>query len=211
MADVLRLSLLGTMAGGEVFSINPTFSVEPPGGSLSYDDCLAIATAVDAVTIPTGVLALLNSSTAWTGVRVEARTFAGTLEALAEHAKTTPVQGATSGASPFQTALVLSLQTTFPGASGRGRLYFPVSANILVQGTQRVNATTLANFLSGAKTYLQGIQTAVQSIEPLSTLHVWSRKNEAMYQVTKLRVGDITDVQRRRRDSAVENYSSVAY
>lgn len=211
MADVLRVSILGATQGGEVWSINPTFAVEPPGQILDYTDVLAIATAVDAITVPTNLTNKLNSAQSITGCRVEARTFAGVLEATAEHTRTPVVTGGGAGAHPQQVSMVCSLRTGFPGASGRGRLYWPATAMPLTGGTLRVSSSDVTAMLTAFQTYLSAITTAVQATVALSTLHVWSRKNGAMYQVNRLLVGDILDIQRRRRDTLSENYQSITY
>jgi hypothetical protein len=211
MADLLRISLLGAMPDGEEWSINPVWSIEPPGLDIDFTEATAIATAVAAVALPVGVQQIMSTSTSWTGVRVEARTLAGELEAVAQVNRASAAAGSSSSAHPYQTSLVLSLRTAHPGARGRGRLYLPATGAPIGVTNLRMTATNRDAALAGLKTWMSGIQTAVQVTVPLSTLHVWSRTNSALYQVNRLQVGDILDVQRRRRDALVENYGLATY
>lgn len=211
MADVLRVSILGRIQGGEVWSVNPVWAVEPPGLSISYDDCLAIATAVDALTVPVNLLNKTNNAFSWTGCRVEARTWSGVLEATAEHTRTAALGGSGAGALPLQTTVVSSLRTTHPGASGRGRLYWPANSMPLNAQTGRIGSSDVTATLTAVESYLTDIQNAVQGVVALATLGVWSRKDAAVYQVNRIQMGDIPDVQRRRRDMLNENYTSVPF
>jgi hypothetical protein len=40
---------------------------------------------------------------------------------------------------------------------------------------------------------------------------VWSRTNQGFANVTSLQVGDIVDIQRRRRDDLVESYQATSF
>lgn len=212
MADLLRISVIGTLPGGEEWSVNPVFAIPAPGAPFGYDDCLTLATAVDAITIPTGLRGVINAYTTFSGVRVESRNWDNSLEGAAEHVKSSPVAGTeASTGMPYQTAIVSSLLTAFPGPRGRGRLYWPCTAHVLTPSTLRVNSTTLSNFMAGVKTYLSGIETAAAGMVAGTKLAVWSRASSNAHFVNRIRVGDITDVQRRRRDILVENYSATTY
>jgi hypothetical protein len=211
VANIIRLSVGGTMYGGEVWTVNPVFGIVAPGAPVGYDDCLTIATAANAVAIPTGLRALFNSQTTFATMRVESRLWDGSLEAAAEHVKGTPVAGLLTSSLPYQTSVVTSLRTAFPGAQGRGRLYWPATANILLGATMRIDPTTVTNLLAGVKTYLSGLETAVQATVASARLVVWSRTSETGHYVNRIQIGDVTDVQRRRRDTITENVTSGVY
>lgn len=212
MADLLRVTIKGTMPSGEEWSINPVYSI---GGDLgtpvSSTQANTIAVAIAAVAVPTGLLNVLNSSCQVTGARVEARTVGGTLESLGEAVKASATSGASSTALPFQSSLVISLRTATAGASGRGRAYWPATGAPLGTGTLRLLPATATSALAGAKTYLSGIQAAIDVTLDGVALAVWSRKNSDLYVVNQLQMGDIVDTQRRRRDQTVETYSSLVY
>lgn len=211
MADVIRLSIEGALPGGEVWSINPCWSVEPPGIAVDFDDCQAIATAAAAIDPGAAVKGAMNSATTITSVRVEARTYAGVLEALAEAPLATPLVGGGTSPKSFQSAWVVSLRTTTPGGRGRGRLYWPATAQNTDSSTLRVPTAARDSFAAGFKTYLSGLETAVRATIALSRLVVWSRTGVTAHGVSSIQVGDILDVQRRRRDTLTEAYKTVAY
>jgi hypothetical protein len=211
MASVIRVSVLGTLPGGEVWSVNPCFFCLDEPASISGPEALAIATAVDAIVVPTGLRTLLNSTSAFTATRVEARDREGLLEALGEHSRPTPVVGSGTSNHPYQTSVVTSLRTAFPGGQGRGRLYWPGTGVTISGTTLRIDSTALSSALSGVKTYLTAIQAAVAVSAGPVNLAVWSRTGTAFHAVTSLRMGDVADTQRRRRDTLNEGYSELAY
>lgn len=212
MADLVRISLLGQMPSGEEWSVNPVYSVGGDfGAPISNAQAQAIATAIANVTVPTGVRNMQSSSTTHTGVRVEARSAAGVLESLAEAVKPAPVGGTGVSLHSFQTAAVTSLRTALPGASGRGRIYWPATGVALTTGTLRPSVADVTSFLAGVKTYLGGIETAIEASVTGVTLCVWSRKTLALSPVISLQMGDVLDVQRRRRDTLVEAYTSTTW
>jgi len=211
MASVIRVSVQGSMPGGEVWSVNPVFSLDLEPADVSAAEALAIATAVDAITIPTGLRNIMNTATSFVGTRVEARDRNGLLEALGEHQRTPVVAGLATSSHPYQTSLVTSLRTGFPGGQGRGRLYWPATGVTITASTLRADTSQIAAALSGAKTYLAAIQAAVAVSAGTNRLCVWSRTGTAMHTVTGLRMGDVADTQRRRRDTLNEAYQELAY
>lgn len=212
MADLLRVSIVGSMPNGEEWSVNPVYSVGGDFGTpVSPTQAQTIATAIAAITIPTALLTSLASACTYNGCRVEARSLDGTLESLAEAVKTVPPTGTSATPHPFQTSLVSSLRTGTPGPSGRGRLYWPATGIALLTTTMRPSSTTVSSFLSGVKTYLSGIETAIEASLTGVALAVWSRKVPELYVVNNIQAGDVMDVQRRRRDVLVEAYQSLSY
>ena len=212
MADLLRVSIKGGNPGGEVWSVNPVFSIGGDfGAPVSAAQAMTIATAIDAITISSGITAMMAPQTTITGCRVEARKLDGTLESLAEHARGAPVAGSASSASSLQTSMVASLRTTHPGPSGRGRLYWPATGIPLQLSTYRPTSANMNTYALGVKTYLSAIQAAVDVTLDGVALAVWSRKDLELYVVNSIQLGDILDTQRRRRDNLVENYTVNAY
>lgn len=212
MADLLRVSIKGTMPSGEEWSVNPVYYIGSDFGTpVSSTQANAIAVAIAAVAVPTGLLNIMNSSCFVTGARVEARTLAGALESIGEAVKASPTAGSSSTALPFQSSAVISLRTATAGASGRGRLYWPATGAPLGTGTLRILPATVTSALAGAKTYLSGIQAAIDVTLDGVGLAVWSRKVPELYNVNTIQMGDIVDTQRRRRDQTVETYSALSY
>lgn len=212
MADLLRVSIQGAMPGGEEWSVNPVYNVGSDFGTpVSAAQASTIATAIAAVVMPSGLTATMNSSCNWNSVRVEARTLDGTLESLGEAAKGTPTPGTGTANLPFQSALVSSLRTATAGASGRGRLYWNATGLSVNGTTLRVAGATLTPILAAVKTYLSAINAAIDVTLDGVSLCVWSRVKQDLYPVNSIQMGDVVDVQRRRRDAAPEAYQTVSF
>jgi hypothetical protein len=212
MARILRVSLFGAMPSGEEWSVNPVYNI---GGDFGVDptpaEMTTIANAIAALSVPAALLSTWSTSTSLVGARVEARDYDGTLSVLAEAVKGTASAGTGATPHPFQSAIVSSLRTVTPGASGRGRLYWPATGVALQATTLRVLNTQVANILAAVKTYLSSIETAIEVTLPGVSLVVWSRTKVTAYPVTSIQMGDVLDVQRRRRDVAIEGYSATTY
>lgn len=212
MAVLVRVSILGQMPSGEVWSVNPVYrlgtGLDVPATATQLQ---AIVAAINAIAVPTGLLQAMSSSTNVSGCRVEARSMDGTLDAIAEGARAVPAVGTGLAPHPFQTSLVLSLRTTTPGPSGRGRLYWPGTGVNIAAATLRLNSGVPASVLSGAKTFLSAIETAVETTLGPASLAVWSRTTSSIHAVSSLQLGDVADTQRRRRDTLIEAVSVLPY
>lgn len=211
MADLLRISVTGTMPNGEEWSVNPCFALNDFPVSTSPAQVAAVAQAAALITVQPGLRAAWAQNTQHTGVRVEARTKAGVLENQAEAVRSVPSVGTGANVHPFQTAWVTSLRTAHVGASGRGRLYWPGGGVPLDIDSYRPTDALTASTLTAVKTYMSDLQTAVRLTFGTAVLAVWSRKLQILYPVNQLQMGNILDTQRRRRDALVETYTSVAY
>lgn len=212
MARLLRVSITGTLPSGEEWSVNPVYGIGGDFGmSVTNDQARQVALAVIDFSVSTGLLQVMSTGSAVTGARVEARNIAGVLEAQGEALQTSARAGTGSATHPFQSALVISLRTGLAGARGRGRLYWPATGAPLDASTLRLTSAAQSAFLSGAETYLSGIETQIETILTPATLCVWSRVSSALNPVLQLQVGNVLDVQRRRRDTLIESYSSIVY
>lgn len=209
----VRVSILGSAVGGEVWSINPTFdpTLEFPG---SVDQAALDAAAAAIGSISPGVLMLTSMSTALsiTGARVEVRDDASdALLALSIYTRPTALQGTGAPFQAPQAAIVTSLRTNTPGASGRGRLFWPL-IGIQTNTSLRISASNVTTFLGQMKTYLQAIESALETAFPTIAfnLAVRSRATSSTPHVVRIQAGDVVDTQRRRRDSLPESYSSLS-
>jgi len=212
VAQILRVSIFGTMPGGEVWSVNPCWEINgSTGDPVSPAQALTIATALGGVAVPAAMTVVWNAGTAITGYRVEARSLTGNLEAQGEYVRPAPVVGTGTSSHPYGTALVLSLRTPGVGGRSRGRMYWPATG-MAISGTDlRVTSGTVGTVLAGMKTYLSGLETAIQATLPNANLTVWSRTSSNFHNVNSLQLGNVLDSQRRRRDSLIEAYQAVTY
>jgi hypothetical protein len=119
-----------------------------------------------------------------------------------------PTAGTTIG-NPAQCTTVLSLRSGFSiGGGNRGRMYLPhfymsgLTASPFTDSTQAQGlATNGADFINAVTTDLSANVTA--TIFPAIMSQVGSGSSKG---VTEVRVGNVTDTQRRRREQLPETY-----
>jgi hypothetical protein len=209
---LLRISLQGQLPSGEVWSVNPVFRIAPESGPVDFEEATAVAVAVNGVTPGLGMRGTMSTGTSLTGCRVEARTYDGSLEALAEATRGAAIAGTGGSSHPSQTSVVISLRTSLPGASARGRLYWPATGMGIDAGTLRPTSGAITTFLNDVRTYFVALNAAVRVSFPGAVgLSVWSRTNGSSQVVNKLLAGDVLDTQRRRRDNYQESYATLAF
>lgn len=209
----VRCSIIGSAPGGEVWSVNPVFDPtgEFPGG-VNQTSLDAAALSI-AQTSPTGSLVtLLSTALAVQQCRLEVRDD-GTdaLIALSHQANTGGVAGSGTPKLPAQAATVLSLRTVVPGGSGRGRIYWP-AVGATLNGTLRLSSPSNSTVVADFKTYLNLIKGILVTNFPTIgfDLAVRSKTTHSTPHVNRIQIGDIIDTQRRRRDTMIESYSSLA-
>lgn len=207
MADLLRVSITGALPDGEQWTVNPVYGIGGDfGAPVSSTQANTIAVAIAAIAVPTGLLQNMSTLTTVTGARIEARSKAGALESQGEALKAVPTPGTSTSPHPGQIALVSSLRTATAGASGRGRLYWPTSGLKISPTNLRPINADMTSLVTAVKTYLSAIQTAIDATLDGVGLVVWSRKLSTLYPVTSIQMGNVADVQNRRRDQLVEQY-----
>lgn len=134
---------------------------------------------------------------------------------LIGQSEASPEGGVSLGTGPLrlppQCATVLSLSGILPGASRRGRLYLPTLA-LVVGSNGRIQSTVQEAILNAAQTGLDLLCSEIETLTELDavTIAVASTKGAGMLTpVTRIRVGDVVDTQRRRRDALPEAYISA--
>lgn len=217
MAAYIRLSIKGTLPGGEVWSINPVID---PANELGWDtfdqgSFDAFTHAVGGIALPADLKSVFSAATAITSIRAELRhTDSETFLGASEYTLPTPITGSGTAYKPAQIALVVSLRSNSALASGRGRLYVPATGVPMDSATLRLSPTTTLAVANAMKTYLTAVCDAAKAqLTPVSLVQfgisVYSPTKKTLTPVTSLRVGNVLDTQRRRRDSLMELYSTV--
>lgn len=211
-SNVVRIN--GTLPGGEVWSVNPRYIGNFGPDISNYPDLLSWATAIGALNtgnvLPMTLRTLLSTAGAVTSVRVEYRDAGDRLQQAAEYVLPSPAAGVGNASKPFQTALVSSLLTGRPGRSYRGRLYWPALGATISATDLRVSDTTAQSICTAVGQFL----TAIGNAAPAGTdmaLAVVSQTLSTRSAVTGIQVGDVLDVQRRRRDSLQEGRFSAPF
>lgn len=129
---------------------------------------------------------------------------------LQQVAPALPVAGQNNPLLPNQCAVVLSLRTATPGARGRGRLYLP-ALHVGADLNGRLAASVRDKIADVAKTMLDGMNTAAETAGYAETNALCIASGVGLGScpdVRQLKVGDVIDTQRRRRDAIVESYAT---
>ena len=208
-----RVILDGTLGTGEVWSTGITYV--GPGGEVEESQiglqawADAIAAGLEVAMTGTRTLAVLGIGNDISQVTVQQYAAVGGIAKQAVAAIIDLSGGATAN-HPLPTSIVYSLRTALPGASFRGRNYWPAVAGVVSQSgffttpdTNTAHATGWANILE----FLGESSTLVTTPVP----HVYSPTLNVVTPVTVVQAGDVPDTQRRRRDALIETYASVPY
>lgn len=114
------------------------------------------------------------------------------------------IAGTAAGDSlPADVSLVVSLRTSFPQRSGRGRFYLPQPSNSQVTGSGRVAADiindTMASLTAAWAAYNTGLDRPV----------LYSPTFRVTRDLTSFDIGDLYDTQRRRENKVTEVRSTA--
>lgn len=211
----IRVRLIGSLPGGEVWSVNPAFNETTNVADWSQTAGQSAADAIAAVPIPTALNNLRSAAAIGVTVRVERRSDAHELLGAAEAGWTAGKAASSAPRMPPQIAAVLSLRSTVPGSRGRGRLYWPALGGQVDSTTLRMSVPTAADAASAAAQYLDAMATALKNaLAPAPSLIdydlcVVSPTTGTKTRITRIEVGNVFDVQRRRRDRLTEVYAGV--
>lgn len=205
-----RVIISGSLPGAEVWSCGLSFG---PGAGDPVDDTAGLQLWADNIgaTMQTWITTntlrqFASTAVTFTQVRCELREEDESLVLFAEHVLAPVVIGISTPSKPFQTSLVLSLRTLTPGGRGRGRVYWPTLALVLSTTDLRVSSGSRTSYLTDWANFIGDIITDAPIIY-VGELVVRSVTFHTNAIVTNLQCGDVADVQRRRRDNLVENYS----
>lgn len=209
--NVVRI--LGTLPGGEVWSVTPKFD-SPAGVITEYEDLENWAADIGEIIRDMGtgntLRNFMSTAASISGVRVEYRDANNELAQAAEDIFSESLAGSGSANKPYQCSAVISLRTGRPGRSYRGRIYWPALNVTLSTATLRIAPASVLALCTAMRDLLNGIRTAPSLPHPMNLVVVSQTRNENTT-VTQLQVGDVMDIQRRRRDSLVEQVTSLDF
>lgn len=149
----------------------------------------------------------------FTGVRLDWYTSGGFHQASLDAVPTLgSIPGSASGNHPPQTCVVASLRSASPGPKYRGRMYLPLLSGTVSTSNGTFPSADASSIAGAVKAYLaavagltswgaSGWKPVVVSQTPTGTLAA----------LTAVKVGNVFDTQRRRRNKVIETYSTVTY
>ena len=119
-----------------------------------------------------------------------------------------PVLGTGAPLHPAQTSLTFSLLTARPGASYRGRVYWPALKGTL-NSAGRLDSSALSIYAGEMADLVNKIGNAGDALALNTVPVVVSTTRDALTAITSCRVGNRLDIQRRRAESQKESYGSA--
>lgn len=131
----------------------------------------------------------------------------------------TPVLAQPASASnallPNQCAVCVTLDTALPGRTRKGRVFLPLLGDVQMDAGRVLQNDEIASAFRNFLADTQNDWIAIDGDFPADGLQtarwvVASRTNGDMNPITRVRVGQVMDTQRRRRSSQVENYAAAA-
>lgn len=199
-----KVTLSGTLADGlDVWSTGwSCFPIISPTLTMLEDLALSAATEFSD-NYWTPLRSTIPESVAWNTTKVSCINAAGVTTLSGEYTFATPFDGLSSGAAmPPECAVVASLRTGVPGGRYRGRMFLPpfhaavlTNAGQLETAHRDAVASAVALALSGWNAVSDSPDAAVAS-----------DAGEFSTVITQVRVGNVVDAQRRRRNAIPEAY-----
>lgn len=104
---------------------------------------------------------------------------------------------------PLQCAPCGSLRSTTAGSRGRGRMFLPPPAVAVIGNNGRLTSTATGDMADGLQDYLTAMETATHTVGIVSSVGGIYQ----FYNISTVRVGDVIDTQRRRRNGVAEVYA----
>lgn len=207
-SNVVRI--MGTLPGGEVWSVNPKYGADSVL-VIGHEELQAWADAIGELNsgtlLPSDLRASIGLGSYVTGVRVEHRDNQDKLVAAAERILPSPVQGAGSIRMPHTVAMVVSLRTALAGRAYRGRLYWPALARALESDARFSPVNALATATATAELLQDIADAALTATGRMIFPAVVSQIKGVQTRITSVSAGDVPDTQRRRRDALAESHS----
>lgn len=188
----------GTMASGiQDFStglwFNPNFS-DIVGQSELDDTLLAINDQMLPAFMDGQVTKLWTASDQWNATRLYYYPANTRVASLVSEYNITPIPGTGTANLPKETSLVVSLRTSVPGRSGRGRMYFPACGNSL-------NSVGLINPLDSTHGLAAALLTAFNALNAAAINPIVASFSKSNYHAVRtLVIDNKPDTQRRRQD-----------
>lgn len=207
---VAKVVLAGSMANGEIFNCGfwVNFASDQPDAASFASFIAGVETSLSdttaGVSFQNAFEELNTAETQLTdifGYYYGDESGHATLQA--DHTLGSPWVGTSSGSHPLQVALVATLLTGAPGRSRRGRLYCPATgATLNIDG--QVNATQVDHLSAGLA---HGFTHLHSHSDPTGIPSVVSSTLSTSNPITTVRVDSRADIQRRRANRQLAEYS----
>ena len=203
----ILFSFTGVMPGGEVWSCGVRTSGALGSTAQVTLDALAAAGVAGWSTFHSTVANSLGAGVTFELCTVRVISTAGITVGQSEVSPVAPVLGSGTVTKPNQCAVVVTLMTATAGRRGRGRYYVPVLGNNPT-ATGRITAAQRDSIATTSATMLGVLNDGLDNALYTARVGVQSQVGLTSAVVTTIRVGDVWDTQRSRRDNLIEAYTS---
>ena len=190
----------GTLHGAESFS----YSCAVTGSGTLADAAAAAADANTAMHAASGFDAVFDDGVAWVDILVNQIPDGGGVVIDSQIATAADAGSTTVGSLPNQCAVVVSKVTGFAGSRNRGRMFLPPVANDKLTASGRLGSTTLTSLSNGITAWNNSL------IGDGFTPVLVSPSQSANLVITTLRIGDVVDTMRSRRNALAETYTNIS-
>jgi len=217
MATWNRVTTHGILYAQEEFAIQWNFGL----GSSAIADFAALTTAataiktfvesIDGAASTNELNKALGASASISSIHVDC--VVDGVTANSGEADVAYIASSATSTLPPQNALVTSLLTDFNTRSTRGRTYWPMlNANNMGAGKLTLSETLwITSFRAYLNGYAQALATTAGADLEIFTPSVYSKKLNELTEITRLRVNNIIDTQRRRSWSLIPTSTTVPY
>lgn len=157
---------------------------------------------------PAALLGTLSTQGFISGLRAATVGVDGKERAVSEFTFGNAIAGTGNAVHPAQSAICLSTLTARPGASYRGRMYWPgILPSVNVDG--RLDLQLCQNLATAAGQFLEQLGNAGDTFQNNLIPSIVSTTKGVATPITGVRVGNRFDTQRRRTDGERESYRSA--
>ena len=181
-----------------------------PNSNFTDADCATLANAYTAMVGTTGVRWADYSSL--TGLKVAAINLDGSyIYDPKVYTDVSPVHGGTSDIAVPSTIAVSLFAAGSLGAGNRGRMYLPHTSFATIASRPFAVASVATALAAAGVTFVHAVNTVVAGYTGAPVVSVMSQAGSGSHKpVTRVRVGNVVDTQRRRRNRLQEAYSEAA-
>lgn len=190
----------GTLHAAEAFS----YSCAVTGSGTLADASTAAVDALTAMHAASGFSTCFDDGIEWVDVLVNQIPDGGGVVIDSQVSAAAEAGTSVGGSTPNQCAIVVSKVTGFAGSRNRGRMFLPPPGVTSLETNGRLDAGALTGLAAGLTAWKNSL------IGDGWTPCVVSESSDANVIITTLRVGDVVDTMRSRRNALAETYTNVS-
>lgn len=209
-ANILKVTQKGTIAT-DVWQTACYFRAKSTPPTLPIPAAFGTAIANASRTCFVNLAPYTSAMVSWTGVRLDWYGSGGLLIASLDATATGgSAGGSAAGNHPPQTCVVVSMRSAGTGPTARGRMYWPLLSGTVSTATGTFPSADASSIAGHLRTFLLAVGAdTTWSAAGWDPVVVSQTAGGLDRLLTHLKVGNVFDTQRRRRNKVIETYSTV--